>query len=94
MPVVNRKLEVANRKLISDTLFMSWNHERAKELIAIRGRTRRWVAEQCGLEVKSLNNILRGRKPGRPVLKLMARALETTEGYLDGEEPEQIVASG
>lgn len=60
--------------------------EKAKQLLEQEGRTRKWLAEQCGIELQSLNNILAGsHNPGRPVLLLMAQALETTVEELDPE---------
>lgn len=59
-----------------------WNPDRALKLIEKHGRTRKWLAEQCGIGYASLNYILNGRKPGRPVLKLMANALGTDEAEL------------
>ena len=54
-----------------------WKFERALELLDKQGRTRKWLAEQCGIEITSLNHLLIGsRVPSRPVLLLMARALE------------------
>lgn len=73
----------------------SWNNEGARELLVKLGRTKRWLAEQCGIELTSLNVCLQGRAPGRPVLKLMALALETTEEFLaNGGQSEQRTASG
>lgn len=64
----------------------AWNPEKALERIEQEGRTRKWLADQCEIEVESLNHILSGtRKPGRPVLKLMAHALNTTVEFLLGE---------
>lgn len=59
-----------------------WNSGKARELLEQRGRTRKWLARECGVDVRSLNNMLLGRKPGLPVIKLMAQALECEEGEL------------
>jgi transcriptional regulator with XRE-family HTH domain len=54
-----------------------------KKLLDEQGRTRKWLARECGIELGSLNHILAGRRqPGLPVLKLMARALGVSEGSL------------
>lgn len=72
-----------------------WNPKKAKQLIAQRGRTRVWLADQCGIGRGSLNNILRGSaNPGLAVLKLMAQALETTEEELLGETRRPRATSG
>lgn len=75
--------------------------DRALELIERKGCTKRWLAKQCGIEVESLNHILKGRRePGKPVLLLMAHHLDTTQEYLNGEEeldhsqPKQGAAAG
>lgn len=60
-----------------------WMAERAKELLNKEGRTRKWLASQCGIDVNSLKSILAGRKPSRPVIKLMAQALNCSESDLD-----------
>lgn len=64
-----------------------WNNELARKRLEEEGRTTKWLAEQIGLDVKSLRNVLRGRKPGLPVIKLMARALEVSEQDLLRTEP-------
>lgn len=63
-----------------------WNPSRAKELVEQKGYTRKWLASQCGLSVSAINGILRGRKPGLPVVKLLALALNTTVEDLLGTE--------
>jgi transcriptional regulator with XRE-family HTH domain len=66
---------------------MMWNREAAIQLIKREGRTRDWIAEQCGIETESLNHILTGRRnPSRPVLILLANALKTSLESLSGEE--------
>lgn len=59
-----------------------WKHETAKRLLKEQGRTRVWLAQQVGLDEKSLGNVLRGRKPSLPVIKLMAMALQCGESDL------------
>ena len=61
-----------------------FDSEKAKVLIKTRGRTREWVAEQCGIAVRSLSNILNGKTPSCRVIKLLALALEcdVSELYL------------
>lgn len=64
----------------------AWKLERALILIEKEGRTRKWLAEYVGITQLSLNHYLSGRRiPGRPIIKLIAQALNTTEGYLLGE---------
>jgi transcriptional regulator with XRE-family HTH domain len=53
-----------------------FDRSKAKELIKTRGRTRPWIAEQCGIAVRSLSNILNGKTPSCRVVKLLAMALE------------------
>ena len=66
-------------KKVNNGLMQPWNPARAKKLIELRGRTRRWVARQCGVEPKTFNHYLAGkRNPSMPVLMLMAQVLETT----------------
>jgi transcriptional regulator with XRE-family HTH domain len=71
-----------NRSMYSAIM---WIPERARKRLVFIGRTRKWLAEYCGIERTSLNENLRdnGRPPSRPVLKLMAQALECDECYLD-----------
>jgi transcriptional regulator with XRE-family HTH domain len=64
-----------------------WNNETAKRLLKEQGRTRAWLAGQVGLDLKSLGNILRGRKPSLPVIKLMAIALNCEESDLYDPPP-------
>lgn len=59
-----------------------WKYENAKKLIEEQGRTRAWVAKEIGVDPKSLNNILAGRKPSLPVIKLMARLFSVPETLL------------
>lgn len=69
-----------------------WNPERAKQLIDDRGRTRKWVANQCGITVETLSHHLSGRRnPSLPVLMHMARALECDVSELDDEAGQQQV---
>ena len=50
--------------------------EAVKQRLEQEGRTRKWFADFCGLEVTSLNHVLSGRRsPSTAVLKLMAIAL-------------------
>lgn len=50
--------------------------EAVRQKIEEQGRTRKWLAEYCGIKVPSFNHILSGRtQPGMPVLKLLAQAL-------------------
>jgi len=61
-----------------------WKHERARALLEEQGRTRKWLANECEINVNSLSRILEGRAPGRPVQKLMALALGCSMEYLSG----------
>jgi transcriptional regulator with XRE-family HTH domain len=64
-----------------------WSSERLGKLLEKEGRTRKWLADKCGLKIGSLHAVMTGnRKPGPPVVKLMALALNTSEGFLLGEE--------
>lgn len=64
-----------------------WSSDRLLALLEKEGRTRKWLADKCGLKLGSLHSILGGtRNPGRPAVKLMAMALNTTEEYLMGED--------
>jgi transcriptional regulator with XRE-family HTH domain len=66
---------------------MNWKPEKALKLLEEQGRTRKWLAAQCGIHIKSLHRILSGHPPSLPVLKLMAIALEIDEEYLKGTAP-------
>jgi putative transcriptional regulator len=60
-----------------------WKYEHARTLLKKQGRTREWLCEFCGVEYQTLTSYLNGRRnPSLPVLKLMARALETTVSEL------------
>lgn len=59
-----------------------WNNELARQKLKDEGRTTAWLAKQCGLEVTSMRNVLQGRKPSSPVIKLMALALGLKEADL------------
>jgi lambda repressor-like predicted transcriptional regulator len=59
-----------------------WKYQVARALLKEQGRTTTWLANQVGLDVRSLRNILRGTKPSLPVIKLMAIALNCEESDL------------
>ncbi len=60
-----------------------WKCNAAVQLLEEQGRTRKWLAKQCEIEVESLNHLLAGRRsPSRPVLKLLAQALNTSVDHL------------
>jgi transcriptional regulator with XRE-family HTH domain len=64
-----------------------WIRERALQLIEEQGRTKRWIANFCGINLDSLNHYLAGRRnPPRSIVKLIAFALNTTEAFLMGED--------
>jgi len=64
-----------------------WQSKRASDLAKREGRTRIWIANFCGVCPQSIYNFLSGRtSPPRPMVKLMAIALNTTEAYLMGED--------
>lgn len=49
---------------------------RAMQALKVSGRTRFWLADQCGIQRDSLNAILCGqRNPSMAVVKLMALGL-------------------
>ncbi|MBA3755315.1 MAG: helix-turn-helix transcriptional regulator [Nitrosomonas sp.] len=54
----------------------------AREKLEQEGRTTKWLANEVGLDIKSLGNVLRGRKPSLPVIKLMALKLGVSEHEL------------
>jgi transcriptional regulator with XRE-family HTH domain len=88
--VVSDKLFVAFLVGLEQLILMKrFDSEKAKELIKRRGRTRDWIAKFCGIEVKSLSNILNGKSPGRPTVKLLALALECDESDLYLQPPEK-----
>lgn len=65
--------------------------DRVKQLLDEHGRTRKWLARECGLEVDSLKPILTGRRqPGLPVLKLMALAFNVSLNELIEKEAEEL----
>lgn len=59
-----------------------WNFALVREKLEKEGRTTKWLAQQVGLDIKSLGNVLRGRKPSLPVIKLMAISLQIPEEEL------------
>jgi transcriptional regulator with XRE-family HTH domain len=64
-----------------------WLLNRALELLEREGRTKKWLAEYCRINLQSLNHYLSGRRiPPRPIVRLIAQALNSTEGYLMGED--------
>lgn len=63
------------------SLYM-WNNEFARQKLKEEGRTTEWLAKYCGMELTSMRNVLRGRKPSTPVIKLMALALGVKESEL------------
>lgn len=63
-----------------------WNAEALKEQLDRQGRTRKWLAQQCGITLGSLQQVFMGRKPSRPVLKLMAIHLKCNEVEIDPVE--------
>lgn len=66
---------------------MKWRNDRAREQMRVHGRTPQWVADQVGVKVTSLRNMLRGgAKPSLSVIRLMAVALECTEEELLPED--------
>lgn len=70
-------------------LGMSWKFAKARELKQKHGRKTDWLARECGVETKSMRNMLRGSaNPSRSVLLLMAQALECSVDDLSAEEPQ------
>ena len=58
---------------------LMWNSELVRKRLEEEGRTTKWLADQCGLEVTTMRNVLQGRKPSLPVIKLMALRLGVKE---------------
>ena len=56
-----------------------WNFILVRERLEAEGRTTRWLAQKVGLDIKSLGNVLRGRKPSLPVIKLISISLDIPE---------------
>jgi transcriptional regulator with XRE-family HTH domain len=85
MPSGNFNLTPSNLKVTNRHTM--WKHERAEQLRKSEGRTKEWLAEYCGIKVDALNHYLAGRrKPRRPIIILIAQALNSTEEYLTGDE--------
>lgn len=61
-----------------------------------QGRTRKWLAQKCGIALNSLDQYLSeaaARVPSLPVRKLMAIALECPELDPDHKKPKRAKAS-
>ncbi len=57
-----------------------FNGEKLRDIIEREGRTRKWVADQCGVQARTLIFYINGRqKPSKPVSKLLALALNCDE---------------
>ncbi len=66
-----------------------WQASRALKKVEEEGRTRVWLAQYVGQTPQSINGFLSGRRvPTKPVIKLLAQALNTTEAYLMGKDLE------
>lgn len=64
-----------------------WQSARALEKLELEGRTRAWLSRYVGLTTQSINIFLSGKRgPPKPIVKLIAQALNTTEAYLMGED--------
>jgi transcriptional regulator with XRE-family HTH domain len=62
----------------------NWNHQLARKQLEKEGRTRKWVADQCGISQSMLSRLLSGlRQPSKPVRKLLAQALNVREEELE-----------
>ncbi len=62
--------------------------EKTKQLVLASGRTKKWLADKCGISVPYLNLILNDkRSPGRPLVKLLAIALDVDEEALTKAAP-------
>lgn len=59
-----------------------WNPDRARQLIDSSPFKRTYLARELGLEPKSFDQILIGRKPGRNTLRVLASLLNTNADYL------------
>lgn len=66
-----------------------WQSTRALQRLEEEGRTRAWLARYVGLTQQSINIFLSGKRaPTKPILKLFAQALNTSEAFLMGEDLE------
>jgi transcriptional regulator with XRE-family HTH domain len=63
----------------------SWNPERTRKLIEVRGLRRDFIAKQAGISRQYLNEILIGRRPGPDVISKLADVLTTNSDYLNCE---------
>lgn len=65
---------------------MAWQHEVAEQQRQREGRTRKWIADFCGVSRDTVNRYLSGRrKPKRTFIKLYALALNCPAHILDPE---------
>lgn len=74
-----------------------WKSERVRQLIKERGLKQNWLANKCGIGQATLTHLLKGRKPGRPVIKLIAINLGVPEVEIydpDGDGASSGVAKG
>jgi transcriptional regulator with XRE-family HTH domain len=67
-----------------------WNPKRLRELIKLRGFTRQHVAEECGITVGSLHQVLGGySRPGLQLALNFAELLETTVEDVLGKDTQR-----
>lgn len=65
---------------------MHWKPERLRAVLEEQGRTRKWLALQCGLSPKAIHRYFTREAPCLPVAKLIARVLEVPESELFGAD--------
>jgi transcriptional regulator with XRE-family HTH domain len=68
--------------------------ERLKKALKDEGRTREWVADQCGIKIITLSSYLKGaRQPSLSVVKLLSQTLRVPETELWAESENAKKAS-
>lgn len=67
-----------------------FNRERAKQLFEKSGRTKKWTADECGVDTDTLSSYFRGdRNPSRAVVLHMTRIWDVPESDLMATESDQ-----
>jgi len=78
---MNKYVDDMNKKVHNRYM---WNHSLCRKLLEQKGLTRKFLAQECGLKVRSLTKYLNGYgRPGSAVLKHLAEALGTTVEELE-----------
>jgi transcriptional regulator with XRE-family HTH domain len=71
-------------------MITTWRPDRARRILKEEGRNHIWLSKQIGSSVAYISHLFGGvRNPSLSKLKLMAIALETSEGYLLGTSEER-----